>query len=188
MVFAERRGTLEASVTYLDELATRWARLTPRAVRQPVDVNAVAREAAGAARDAFSTPLELRLRNESPMVFGDPLAIRRILDNVVTNAAQSIDDGRGLVTIATDCRDGIARVTVSDTGRGMSPEQLDRALSGFYTTKPHGTGLGLSVVRRLVADHGGSVHVDSTPGRGTIVSIELPAHVAARQPQLLARS
>lgn len=187
-VFAERRGTLEASVTYLDELATRWARLTPRAVRQTVDVNAVARDAASAARDAFSTPLELRLRGESPVVLGDPLAIRRMLDNVVTNAAQSIEDGRGVVTIATDCRDGVALLRVSDTGRGMTPEELGRALSGFYTTKPHGTGLGLSVVRRLVADHGGSVHVDSTPGRGTVVSIELPAQVAAREPQPLSRS
>jgi signal transduction histidine kinase len=187
-VFAERRGTLEASVTYLDDLATRWARLTPRAVRQPVDVNAVARDAAGAARDAFSTPLDLRLPSESPVVFGDPLAIRRILDNVVTNAAQSIEDGRGLVTIAIDCRDGVALIRVSDTGRGMAPDELGRALSGFYTTKPHGTGLGLSVVRRLVADHGGSVHVKSAPGRGTVVSIELLAQVAARQPQLLSRS
>jgi signal transduction histidine kinase len=187
-VFAERRGTLEASVTYLDELATRWARLTPRAVRQPVDVNAVARDAASAARDAFSTPIEMNLRRQPPVVFGDPLAIRRILDNVVTNAAQSIDDGRGLVTIATDCRDGVALVKVSDTGRGMTPEELGRALSGFYTTKAHGTGLGLSVVRRLVADHGGSLHVDSAPGRGTVVSIELPAQVAAHQPQLLSRS
>jgi two-component system sensor histidine kinase HydH len=157
-------------------------------VREPVDVNAIARDAAGAARDAFSTPVDLRLRGDSPVVFGDPLAIRRILDNVVTNAAQSIEDGRGLVTITTDCRNGVALIRVSDNGRGMTPDEVSRALSGFYTTKPHGTGLGLSVVRRLVADHGGSVHVQSTPGGGTVVSIEIPAQVAAHQPRILTRS
>ncbi|MGQ0715163.1 MAG: ATP-binding protein [Gemmatimonadaceae bacterium] len=187
-VFAERRGTLDASVAYLDELATRWSRLAPRADRRPVDVHAVVTEAAAAARDAFAVPVDLRLDAERPVVFGDPVAIRRILDNVVTNAAQSIGDTRGSITIHTQCRDGVARITLVDTGSGMTPEQLARALAGFYTTKPNGTGLGLSVVRRLVSDHGGSVQVSSAPGRGTTVSIELPTQRMPAQRPLASRT
>ena len=178
-VFGERRGTLTSSVTYLDELATRWARLTPRSERQPVDVNAIVRETAAAARDAHSTPMRLDLRSELPSVFGDPVALRRILDNLVANAAQSLTAAAGVITISTDHREQTLVICVADTGRGMTPEELARALAGFYTTKAHGTGLGLSVVRRLVADHGGSVMVDSVPDRGTTVRVELPVHTTS---------
>jgi signal transduction histidine kinase len=175
-VFGERRATLDSSVAYLDELATRWARLTPRAEHRPVDVNAVVRETVAAARDAYPAPLRLQLQSGVPPVFGDPLVLRRILDNLVANAAQSLDTDAGAVRISTEQLDHLVRITVADTGRGMSEDELARALAGFYTTKPQGTGLGLSVVRRLVADHGGSVHIDTAPRRGTTVVVELPIH------------
>jgi signal transduction histidine kinase len=60
----------------------------------------------------------------------------------------------------------------------MSQDELSRALGGFYTTKPHGTGLGLSVVRRLIADHGGMMRIETVPRRGTTVVIELPLHAS----------
>jgi two-component system nitrogen regulation sensor histidine kinase NtrY len=175
-VFGERRATLDSSVAYLDELATRWARLTPRSERLPVDVNAVVRDTVAAARDAHPAPVRLHLQSAVPPVFGDPLVLRRILDNLVANAAQSLDTDGGSVSITTEHLDHLVRITVADTGRGMSPDELARALAGFYTTKPQGTGLGLSVVRRLVADHGGSVHIDTAPRRGTTVIVELPTH------------
>ena len=175
-VFGERRATLDSSVTYLDELATRWARLTPRADRRPVDVNAIVRDIAVAARDAYATPLRAQLSVDLPPVVGDPVALRRIFDNLVTNALQSLPADGGAVTISTEQRDRVVRVTVADTGHGMTAEEVARALGGFYTTRPQGTGLGLSVVRRLVADHGGEVHIDTAPRRGTTVVVELPAH------------
>jgi signal transduction histidine kinase len=187
-VFGERRATLDSSVTYLDDLATRWARLTPRAERRLVDVNAIVRDTATAARDAYAALPRLHLQAELPPVFGDPLALRRILDNLVANAAQSLTAGEGSVTISTEQRDTVVRIAVADTGCGMTREELTRALGGFYTTKPHGTGLGLSVVRRLVADHGGSVHVDTAPQRGTTVSVELPAHPMTIHPSVAVRS
>jgi signal transduction histidine kinase len=177
-VFGERRATLESSVTYLDELATRWARLTPRMERRPVDVNAIVREIAAAARDAYAAQLHVQLQASLQPVFGDPVALRRILDNLVVNSVQSLAADGGSVTVTTERCEHVVRITVADTGRGMTQDEVARALSGFYTTKPHGTGLGLSVVRRLVADHGGDVQIQTTPGRGTIVIVELPAHPA----------
>ena len=175
-VFGERRVTLDSSVTYLDELATRWARLTPRSERRPVDVNAIAREVASAVGDVHLTPLRTELQSELPRVLADPVAIRRIVDNLVMNALQSLAGADGAVTISTT-RDGqLVRITIADTGDGMSQDQLSRALAGFYTTKPHGTGLGLAVVRRLVADHGGSIRIDTEPHRGTRVTVDLPVH------------
>jgi signal transduction histidine kinase len=175
-VFGERRATLDSSVTYLDELATRWARLTPRTDRRPVDVNAIVQDIVTGARDAYTASIDVHLQTGMQSVFGDPVALRRVLDNLVTNGLQSLPTDGGSVTISTEQRDHVVRITVADTGCGMAPEEVARALSGFYTTKPHGTGLGLSVVRRLVADHGGDVHIDSATRRGTRVIVELPAH------------
>ena len=75
---------------------------------------------------------------------------------------------------------GAVRIVVGDTGRGMSEEQLARAFDDFFTTKPDGTGLGLSVVRRLTTDLDGSVRVESAPGQGTVFTIELPLKPVAR--------
>jgi signal transduction histidine kinase len=172
-VFAERRHTLEASVAYLDELATRWARLAPRQERRAVDVNAIVMETAEA-HEAHSSQLRLQLEPNLSPVLGDPLAIRRVLDNLVANATQSLRPGDGSVAITSEHGGDIVRITVTDTGCGMTQEELARALAGFYTTKAHGSGLGLSVVRRLVADHGGRIEIDTAPDKGTTVVVELP--------------
>ena len=175
-VFGERRATLESSVTYLDELAVRWTRLAPRTECRSVDVNALVRDVATATRDAYGAPVHVHVQNESESVSGDPLALRRVLDNLVVNAIQSLEAGAGSVTVSTQRRDHVLLIAVVDDGRGMTPDEVARALAGFYTTKPHGTGLGLSVVRRLVADHGGTIRIDSAPRRGTSVIVELPAN------------
>jgi signal transduction histidine kinase len=113
-------------------------------------------------------------------VRGDELAIRRILENVVGNAADSLDGKQdGAVTITTE-RAGdpgapLVRVLVADEGRGMTQAELDRAFDDFYTTKERGTGLGLTIVRRLIQDLGGRLKIETEPGAGTRVIIELPA-------------
>ena len=66
------------------------------------------------------------------------------------------------------------RFEVSDTGAGLTEEERSRLFTPYYTTKQHGTGLGLAIVQSVVADHGGRIWVDSTPGRGTTFQIELP--------------
>jgi signal transduction histidine kinase len=66
------------------------------------------------------------------------------------------------------------RITVADTGKGMSPVERDRAFEAFYSTKPGGSGLGLTIVRRLVLDLGGRVRIESANGQGTAFVVELP--------------
>jgi signal transduction histidine kinase len=178
-VLAERKGTLNSSLAYLDTLARNYAGLSPALRREPCDVNAVVAEVAcGALRSEVRTILATDL----PPAAADRLVLRRILENLVGNAVDSVAGGGGAggtVSVTTEpaARDGgrLVRVTVADTGPGMTREQLDRAFDDFFTTKAGGTGLGLSIVRRLVLDLGGSLRVETEPGAGTRAIVELPA-------------
>ncbi len=191
-VFRERQQTLESSVAYLQTLASQYARLSPRAERRPCDLNAIVREVAGDTRPPTppdsqqetrpasgsgraTPPVALRLGPGLPLVTADPVALRRIVENLVVNALESLPDGRGGVTIATRPDGGAVVLEVADTGTGMPPEERDRIFQDFYTTKERGTGLGLSIVRRLVSDLGGRITVDSSPGVGSRFRVELPA-------------
>jgi signal transduction histidine kinase len=195
VVFGERRATLESSIGYLDTLARSYARLTPRLEHRPLDVDAIARDVARAASAGAGVPIECRLAGDLPPVMGDALVLHRILDNLARNAVESLGPAGGGVAIETGRgSEGSVRIAVTDTGRGMTPEELSRAFDDFFTTKPGGTGLGLSVVRRLTADLGGSLGVSSVPGEGTTFTLELAAVAmpaaapGRRQPTTLATS
>jgi signal transduction histidine kinase len=175
-VFGERRSTLESSVGYLDNLARNYAKLTPSVERRAVDVNAIAADLASSTSTSSAVTIRTRLADHLPRALGDPVVVRRILDNLVRNAIESLGPQGGEVTVNTSRSDNAGiRVVVADTGRGMSEQELAHAFDDFFTTKPDGTGLGLSVVRRLTTDLNGSVKVESAPGRGTTFTIELPA-------------
>jgi signal transduction histidine kinase len=113
-----------------------------------------------------------------PPVRADGVVLRRILENLVANAMDAAREVNGRVSLSSEAasRDGQVwvRLAVADTGKGMSREELDRAFDDFYTTKAGGTGLGLSVVRRLVADLGGTLRVETAPGQGSRFIVELP--------------
>jgi signal transduction histidine kinase len=178
--YEARRQTLESSIDYLENLARNYARLSPAQDQRPCDVNAVISQVLRhAAHDG--TELRAQLQDDLPPVWADGLVLRRILENVVGNAVESLAGSRGVVTVSTgipqDRRGDRVTITVADTGPGMSREQLDRAFNDFYTTKPGGTGLGLSIVRRLILDLNGSLRVETEPGAGTRVLIELPTGI-----------
>jgi signal transduction histidine kinase len=183
LMFGERRHTLDASVAYLDALARQYARLAPRMEGGVVEVAEVVREAVGAAQAAGGS-VHLVVGERLPPVPGDALAVRRILDNLVRNAIESLTSRAGSVTVRAERSGSGVRVVVSDTGRGMSKAELVRAFDDFHTTKPNGTGLGLSVVRRLTSDLGARVHVETAPGRGTTITVEFPA--ARGRPEMFA--
>jgi signal transduction histidine kinase len=175
-IFAERRGTLESSVAYLESLAASYARLAPGTGRGATDVQQLIREVA-ASLSTGRVAIQAEAAADLPRAAADGVSLRRIIENLAVNAIESIEQERGTVTIKGErAPDGRIRVTVSDTGRGMTRAELERAFDDFHTTKPTGTGLGLSVVRRLVADLGGSLQVATEPGTGSRFTVELPAH------------
>ncbi len=182
-VFAERRQTLVSSLEYLEKLAATYAKLSPVADAQRADVSAVTRDVVGQ-MPAGAAEVSLQLADELPQAKIDPLGLRRILENLVTNAVDALGGQSGTVTVSTarvsdaGRANGI-RIVVEDTGSGMTQQELGRAFQDFYSTKPGGTGLGLSIVRRLVTDAGGRLRVETSPGAGSRFIVDLPEAVAA---------
>lgn len=109
-----------------------------------------------------------------PVIEADPAQLHQVLLNVILNAVAASPDG-GRVLVATRARDGGVEIAVRDQGSGIAPADLPRIFDPFFTTRDSGTGLGLSISHAIITDHGGHIHVDSTPGRGTTVAIVLPA-------------
>ncbi|MBK8976851.1 MAG: GHKL domain-containing protein [Planctomycetes bacterium] len=104
----------------------------------------------------------------------DPDQLRAVVVNLLRNALDACSDGDEILVRTRALPEG-ALVVVADTGCGMPPDVLERAFQPYFSTKKSGTGLGLPTVRRIVEQHGGSVAVDSEPGRGTQFTIRLPA-------------
>ncbi len=103
----------------------------------------------------------------------DEAQIQQVLTNLLINAAHACQNGGSI-----NCRVMPAamstQILIEDDGIGMPPDVLDRAFEPFYTTKAKGTGLGLAICKRIVESHGGTITLDSQPGRGTRVTVELP--------------
>ena len=108
----------------------------------------------------------------------DHQVFQQAILNLLINAQQSITDG-GDIMITTSAGDGWATLEIADTGEGMPQEVAAKAMQAFYSTKPKGSGLGLSTTSRIVTAHGGSMRLDSEPDVGTRFEIRLPL---ARRP------
>lgn len=178
-VFNERQQTVESSMMYLEALASNYARLSPRSHRSSCDVSMLVRRIVANLQGLPGVEFDLRLARDATVI-ADAVALRRIVENLVDNAIDSLGSHPGRVTITTERvvqDDGAQRVhfAVTDTGKGMSDEVRRRVFDDFFTTKHDGMGLGLSIVRRLVTDLDGTIHVDSEEGKGSRFRIDLPA-------------
>lgn len=113
-----------------------------------------------------------------PAVRGNAQRIEQVMVNLILNACQALPDPTRFIQLATghDSVSGTVSFRLRDEGSGISPEHLARLTDPFFTTKRDmgGTGLGLSVSAGIVKEHGGTLEFDSTPGRGTIVTMTLP--------------
>jgi PAS domain S-box-containing protein len=155
---------------------------------QMVDLAQLARRAAklvegNANRKRLS--LSLDMERELPAVYGDERTLQQVLLNLLSNAVKFTPDG-GSVGVRLALEQGMPTITVSDTGVGMAPEDIPVMLEPFTQASrtrrsPNsGTGLGLPIVRSLVALHGGSLDIDSAVGQGTRVKVTLPRGRVAR--------
>jgi signal transduction histidine kinase len=121
-----------------------------------------------------------------PIVVGDRVQLQQVLLNLVVNAMDamaSVDEAERRLEIRgrLDTQDGHPAVTirVEDRGIGLEPEDMGRLFDAFYTTKPHGMGLGLAISRSIIEAHGGRLWAESVPGRGAVFSFRLPAAKAS---------
>ncbi|MFD1624782.1 PAS domain-containing sensor histidine kinase [Azospirillum griseum] len=131
--------------------------------------------------DAAEVALGCDVGADVPSLYGDPTMIRQMLTNLVGNALKFTPPGGRITVAAHRNGDGTLTLSVRDTGRGMTPEQIPLALTAFsqahdrMTTDEVGTGLGLPLTCAQVALHGGRLDIDSAPGQGTTVRLTFPA-------------
>jgi len=138
-----------------------------------------------ARQQVLSKPIKIELQKEPdlPEVEHDSGQVHQVLLSLLLNAVQAMD-GAGTVRVEIGSQAGYASVVVSDTGRGISPQNLPNIFRPFYTTRGDGTGLGLSLAQRIVEDHHGRIEVSSVVGQGSRFTVLLPfqmpsVHVAA---------
>jgi signal transduction histidine kinase len=166
--------------TLTDLLET--ARPHPPQIRQS-DLNTTAEHAVMLARQqVFSKPIKIELQKalNLPDVEHDSDQIHQVLLNLLLNAVQALD-GAGTVSVEIGAQDDYASLLVSDTGRGIAPQHISNIFRPFYTTKGNGTGLGLSLARRIVEEHHGRIEVSSVVGKGSEFTVLLPFRMPAQQ-------
>jgi two-component system sensor histidine kinase HydH len=143
-----------------------------------VDLNEVAKDVVQLLSTEVSAHnIETRLDLNNAPVTGmlDEASIRSATLNLMLNAVQAMSTG-GRLTISTGTNDGNLWMTIRDTGAGMTPEQIKQIFEPFNTTKSRGLGLGMPYAQKVIQQHGGQIVVESRPGNGTQVKIELPAN------------
>jgi len=117
--------------------------------------------------------IEFEVTDDLPQVEHDPNQINQVLLNLLLNAIQSMDKP-GIIRVSLRQEEDAVAIVVSDEGKGISAEHLPNIFRPFFTTKGYGTGLGLSLARRMVESHGGTISADSTLGQGTQFTVLLP--------------
>ncbi|NQT29011.1 MAG: GHKL domain-containing protein [Candidatus Saganbacteria bacterium] len=105
----------------------------------------------------------------------DSNRLMQVFMNLIANAVQAMEGNGGLLSIRTSDTDNQVVICISDTGRGIPANKINRIFDSFFTTKDGGTGLGLSISKKIVEEHHGSISVESTEGRGTTFTVRLPA-------------
>jgi two-component system sensor histidine kinase PilS (NtrC family) len=124
--------------------------------------------------------LHLRLPDTPVFINADGTQLKQIFWNLARNAFQAMPEGGDLKITVEKLPTGRVRISFEDTGRGMSPEQVEQLFEPFSNSSSGGTGLGLSIVYQIIRDHNGTINVRSSEGEGTSITIELPRESAAR--------
>lgn len=176
-------ATLDLSQLAAGQLDLQPCRVEPRAIVEEC-AQSFASQAASAKVDLVVRPSDI------PPIQADPARLKQALSNLLSNAIRFTGPG-GRVSIGAVCHGGTVTFEVADTGIGMTPGQIVvamqpfRMIGGSMTRRHSGIGLGLPLAERLVRLHGGELHIDSRPGRGTVVTAILPA---AASPPVVAGS
>jgi PAS domain S-box-containing protein len=153
--------------------------------RELVDINEVIREIIVLLRSEatrYSISVRAELGTGLPELMGDSVQLQQVIMNLVLNgieAMKDVDDERKLLIKSEHWENEQVLVSVHDTGSGLPPQQADRIFDAFFTTKLHGTGMGLSISRSIVESHGGRLWADGNSPRGATFYIALPTRVEA---------
>jgi signal transduction histidine kinase len=154
--------------------------------RERLDVNEIIREMIillhdNADRNSISIRTELD--SELPLITADRVQLQQVLMNLILNGIEAIKDEKGELTVSSKrTADSQLLVSVRDSGIGLPAGEVDRIFDAFFTTKEQGTGMGLSISRRIIESHGGSLWASANAERGTTFQFTLPTDIAASSP------
>ena len=171
----EQDGNRAADV--INSLQSFFKRGTP-VKRQSVDLREIIGEMTVLLRaeaDRHSITIDVELDTDTPKTLANRVQLQQVLLNLMLNAIEAMKDTGGELTIRSRTnQDGWLIVSVSDTGIGIFPESIERIFEPFHTTKPQGTGMGLTITRSIVESYGGRVWAKANPGAGATFSFTLP--------------
>ena len=177
-IFRESANTLLGEIANLKSIIGRFSDFSrmPQPTFHRVNLNELLQTVAKVyqaqlAKSNISCAIEA-----SGSIAADPELLHRAISNLVLNAIEVMPGG-GQLSLQASADQESGRIEISDNGQGLTPEECERLFTPYYTSKTHGTGLGLALVQSIVSDHGGTISVRSKPGRGTTFMIELPANL-----------
>jgi two-component system, LuxR family, sensor kinase FixL len=170
-VITEEVSSLEAMVAEMRD----FVRLPP-AVKSRGRLEAAISDALELFQDTFTeNHIKIKRVEDGPLppLDFDPKQLRQVLINLFKNALEAMPRG-GEITISSRVSGQNAEVALADTGEGIPPEVAANIFHPYFTTKAQGTGLGLAICQGIIQEHGGSISVKSTPGKGSVFTIQLP--------------
>jgi len=178
-VFRESTHTLGMEIANLKTIIARFSDFSkmPKPELERIDVRDALKRiftlynAASVGGSAIH--FEIQIPSDPICIDADPELLHRALSNLVLNAMDAMPNG-GTLTLSAKPHGGKVEIRVADTGQGMTPEECERLFTPYYTTKQHGTGLGLAIVQSVIADHSGTIAVESSAGGGATFVIVLP--------------
>ena len=178
-VFRESTRTLGMEIANLKTIIARFSDFSkmPKPECERIDAKDVV-ERVRSLYEATSTNgakinFEVGLAAQPMPLDADPELLHRALSNLVLNAIDAMPEG-GTLTLSAKLRGDQVEIRIADTGAGLTTEECERLFTPYYTTKQHGTGLGLAIVQSVIADHAGTIAVESPAGGGAIFVITLP--------------
>jgi len=182
---SETASATVAALMRVDGIIERVSSLYRRGTRQRelVDLNEIVREMSVLLRDKASrsaVSIRTELDPQLPTTTADCVQLQQVLMNLMLNGVEAMQETGGELTVTSKGTvDGELFIAVSDTGVGLSIDGARRIFDAFFTTKPQGTGMGLSISRRIIAAHGGRLWESPNPGRGATFQFTLPIEPTA---------
>src|SRR5262245_59653640 len=144
----------------------------------PADVNALCRESVSAAQVTPGASVDVQLDESVPVIRTDAERLRIAFVNLIVNARDAMPSDEAPVSVSTRFNGTAVAIIVADRGAGIDHADLPRIFDPYFTTKRGGTGLGLPIAKNIVEGLGGIITVNSTPGKGTAIRVELPLDLA----------
>jgi len=166
------------AVDILDRVRSLYTRDT--AHRELVDLNEIVREMIVLLRDKAdrsSVSIRTALDPELPRITADRVQLQQVMMNLMLNGIEAMKDTIGELVVRSRRADGQSLISVSDSGIGIAADRADRIFEAFFTTKPEGTGMGLSISRKIVESHGGRLWASANRERGATFQFVLPDDV-----------